>query len=109
LNAAVAGINWGHKLAGLISPTTDITVMTCVDGLRRSLSKPVVKSSPILPAHIDALVKNLDTSAVAQFRTVTLIVLAFCGFLRFSEVVSICIEDIVFYDAYMTVMIRSSN
>ena len=109
LNTAVAGMAWKHKLAGLESPTQNITVTTCVDGLRRVLSKPVNKTSPILVEHLDRIVLQMDATSISDLRIVSLILLAFSGFMRFSEVVNIRMQDIDLFSTHLVLNIRSSK
>jgi integrase len=109
LNTAVAGMAWKHKLAGLESPTQNITVTTCVDGLRRALSKPVNKTSPILVEHLDKIVLQMDPTSISDLRIVSLILLAFSGFMRFNEVVNIRMQDIDLLSTHLVLNIRSSK
>jgi integrase len=109
LNSAVASIAWAHKIRGFDSPTLDSTVCICIEGLRRRLSKPARRASPILPKHIALLIKNLDSDSLADLRVASLILLAFSGFLRFSELVNIRKEDIEMLDTHMVINITSSK
>lgn len=109
LNNAVSAINWKHKAEGYESPTTDNTLNLCIDGLKRALSRPINKSSPILPQHIDKIVQEMDKGSLVDLRTVSLILLAFSGFMRFGEVSTIRREDIYFADTHMTIQIKHSK
>jgi integrase len=109
LNASVAAIVWGHKLSGFDSPTNDPTVIMCLDGLKRRLSKPPHKASPILPEHINKMMLISDLTCVKQVRTMALVITAFSGFLRFAELVDLRIEDIEFASTHMVLLIRKSK
>ena len=85
---ACNAVSWVHASAGLSSPSVDPFVKATLEGLQRSLAKPVVKKEPVTVDMLEAIVKDVDKSGtLMDLRLATACLLAFSGFLRFSELI----------------------
>ena len=79
-----------HSLAGVNSPTTSPMVQETLQGLKRTLSKPVQKKRPITKEMImDIVADATKHPSLANIRLATACLLAFSGFLRFDELIHI--------------------
>ena len=93
---ACNAIAWVHSTAGIVSPTTTSQfVKATLEGLQRLLARPAVKKAPVTPAMLKEMVKDATKSnSLSDLRLVTACLLAFAGFLRFGELVSVRPSDI---------------
>lgn len=107
---AVHTLKWAHNLAGLESPTQSPLVQTTLEGVRRLLAKPVQKKSPVSMNILADLVEDCSrhpTLSNVHFAAACL--LAFAGFLRCDELISLQPCDTKIGPNMMTVTIRSSK
>ena len=107
---AVHAIAWIHSAAGVNSPTSSPFITIILEGLRRSLARPVTKNTPfnieMLAAMVDDTRKNETLSNV---RLSTVCLLAFAGFLRFDEISKLCLIDLTIDEDKLIIKIRSSK
>ena len=109
VQSALYSIRWAHDFAGLQSPTSHILPQTVLAPARRRLSHQTSKK---LPMTREILLKfffeNLDGSLVdARFMAMAL--LAFAGFLRFYELSSLKLKDVVSHATYFELFIERSK
>ena len=93
---ACNAVSWVYTTAGLSSPSVDSFVKATLEGLQRSLAKPTTKKEPVTVDMLEAIVKDADKSgSLADHRLATACLLAFSGFLRFSELICLrpCISQ----------------
>ena len=109
IKTVVPAIAWGHRLEGLIFATDCILLKDCINGLRRSLSKPRIPKDIVEIQHVKDIIDGVDYSDLKDLRTVCLIVLAFFGFLRFNELVALKRSDFTFSGSHMKILIRQSK
>ena len=105
-------IQWGHKLHGSeINPCDSDWLRLCLDALERKCQKITNRKEPLTTEMIDKLLdKHASQSAsVADLRLVTMCVLGFAGFFRFSELVNIRRSDIKFFDMYINIFVTRSK
>ena len=87
---ACNALSWIHSSAGLTPPLVDPFVKATLEGLQRSLAKPVIKKEPITVEALGAIVRDADRSGtLADLRLATACLLGFSGFLRFSELINL--------------------
>ena len=107
---AVHAIAWIHSAAGVNSPTSSPFITIILEGLHRSLARPVTKKAPVniemLAAMVDDTRKNETLSNV---RLSTVCLLAFAGFLRFDEISKLCPIDLTIDEDKLIIKIRSSK
>ena len=99
-----------HNLAGLESPTQSPLVQTTLEGLRRLLARPVQKKSPV---SVDILVDLVEDSfkhpTLSNLCLAAAYMLAFSGFFRADELISLRPCDIKVSADMMAVTIRHSK
>ena len=94
---ACHALAWVHSTAGLASPSSHPFVKATLEGLQRSLAKPVVKKEPITLEMLEAMVDDANKSgSLSDLRLVTACLLGFAGFLRFDEMINLRPCDFTF-------------
>ena len=80
---AVNALAWMHGLAGInSSPTSSPIVQETLQGLKRTLAKPVQKKRPITKEMLAEIIANANNHpSLANIRLATACLLAFSGFL----------------------------
>ena len=107
---ACNAIAWVHSTAGLPTPTTSPFVKATLDGMQRLLARPTVKKTPITPDMLEDMVKDAkESGSLSDLRLTTACLLAYAGFLRFSELVNIRPCDITIQTEKMTLRIPHSK
>ena len=99
-----------HASAGLSSPLVDPFVKAILAGLQRSLAKPTVKKEPVTVDMLEAIVKDADKSgSLMDLRLATACLLAFSGFLWFSELICLRPCDFEISQEMMKIKILQSK
>ena len=107
---ACHALSWIHSSAGLIPLIVDPFVKATLEGLQRSLAKPVVKKEPITVQTLEAIVKDADGSGtLSDLHLATACLLGFSGFLRFSELINLRPCDFKVSDDMMKIKILHSK
>lgn len=116
ITSAVSAISWAHRMAGSSDPTQMPLVKYTSEGLKRSLAKPIEKKEPITSAIlrdiVDMQLKQFSEITIADLSslgTVAMCLLAYTGFLRFNELVSIRLSYITFNQQGLKLLIPSSK
>ena len=55
---AVNGLAWAHSVAGIASPTSSPFIQTTLEGLKRTLAKPVCKKPPFTAEMLQAIERD---------------------------------------------------
>ena len=106
--AAVYGVAWAHKAAGVPDPTQDGTVQQVVRVARRVLARTPVRKKPLRREDIKALFVHLNSSSrLADLQTLTLIVLGYAAFLRFDDLRNVFSDEITFHDEHRTLFLET--
>ena len=100
--SAIHAISWAHKLAGFKDLCISTLVQLTKEGAIRYTSKPVVKKEPITPDHLKLLVQGYRSDNLFNMRTLSIGLLGFAGYLRYSELANIKLCDILFEDTHMS-------
>ena len=110
VDSAIYGIKWAHNLAGLPSPT-DSSIIHDVSRAAKILigTRLINKKEPILPDMIRKLVEASNLDNLLNLRNVCIFLLAFAGFFRIEEVLSIKYGDITFHDSYVVIRVDRSK
>ena len=107
---AVNGLAWAHSLAGIESPTSNPLVKNALDGLKRTLARPVNKKAPFTTEMLQAIVQDAEQNdSLANVRLATMCLLAFAGFLRFDELSNIHPCDLCFEKDFVKLYIPKSK
>ena len=108
---AVNAISWAHQLAVVEDPADHPLVKQTLAGARRILAHKTTKKEPITPEILHRMYERFITPAaeLPAVRTMTICLLGYAGFFRFSELASLRECDVVFYDNHMEVFVESSK
>ena len=107
---AVHGLSWAHTMAGIPTPTCSPFVQATLEGLKRTLSKPVCKKSPFTIEMLQAIVCDVrKDDTLANLRLAAVCLISFAGFLRFDEVANIRPCDLAFDEDHLTIQIPRSK
>ena len=108
---ACNALAWIHSTAGLSSPSSHPFVKATLEGLQRTLAKPVVKKEPVTLEMLEAMVEDANRSgSLSDLRLVTACLLSFAGFLRFDEMINLRPCDLSFTQEMLTIhLVRSKT
>ena len=105
---ACHALAWVHSTAGLASRSSHPFVKATLEGLQRSLAKPVVKKAPITLEMLETMVDDANKScSLSDLCLVTACLLSFTGFLRFDEMINLRPCDFVFSQEMLKIRIVS--
>ena len=107
---AVYSMTWAHNLASIPSPTKNFLVSTTLEGLRRTLAKPVSKKELITVDILKVMVTDTNKHpTLSNVQLTTACLLAFTGFLHFNELVNVRPCDLTFYNEMVKLQIPRSK
>ena len=112
IESASYSIRWGHRLAGMDSPTDHPLVKSVVEGARRKLARPVQPKKPLDHGVVTniALRLNSASASLSDARFLFILLVGYAGVFRINELLSIRVKDISFFDDYMKVfLIKRKN
>ncbi|KAK3104500.1 hypothetical protein FSP39_003510 [Pinctada imbricata] len=110
IEQAIYSISWAQYIAGYDNPCESVLVKNIVEGARRKLSRPVVKKEPITPDILCKLVERFGMSDnLYDKRIVTMCLIGYASFMRFSELSSIRISDLDLSDNKVSIFIEKSK
>ena len=99
-----------HAMGDCHSTTEFKFVQTVLQGLQRSLTKPVVKKLPVTAEMLVAIVEDTERSgSLADVWLATACVLSYTAFLGFDELVHIKAAEIKFNADFMSIHITRSK
>ena len=95
LESSFYSIKWLFDLNFKNNPCSEFKKNLILEGGRRLLSKPISKKEPITPDILKTIVLKFgDPTDLRKLRTATLFLLGFSGFLRYSELANIKMNNI---------------
>ena len=107
---AFYSLKWAHSIVGANSPMENFLVRTVFEGAKRRLSVPVKKKEPITPELLQKMYDKFFTVNNLYYqRSICACLLAYAGFLRISELLSLRRSDIQFFLSHITVFIEKSK
>ena len=107
---ACNAVSWVHSSAGLPPLLSDSFVKATLEGLRRSLAKPVVKKEPATVEMLEAIVEDAERSgSLSDLRLATACLLGFSGFMRAAEVLELRPCDCIISGEMMKIRITGSK
>ena len=81
-----------------------------LQGLKKLLSKPIVKKEPITPEHLKAIMELYGSSNnLMNTRLCAMILIGYAGFLRFDELINIRRCDLEVYVSHVNIFIVKSK
>lgn len=104
-----AALRWAHTSANLTPPTGHPLVAKAMRGILRKVGRKQNKKAPILDKDLLAMLAAVDRSTLAGKRDYALMVVAFSGALRRSELVAIHAEHLRFDPAGIELTIPKSK
>ena len=113
IKSAFYGIKFVHKGSNHPDPTENQVVQNMLEVGKRLCRQTINKKEPLETSHIHQLHETLICSAsekvLTKLRTFTLILLGFCGFMRYSELSTIQAHDVFFCTGYLKIFIEKSK
>ena len=106
--AALYGVSWAHQKALLEDPSKHPLVTQVVDAAKHLLAHPVQKKRPLTIAHVRKIVHKFAQpgAALSTLQMFVLIVLGFAGFLRWSDLAQIWVEQLFSYRSHMSIYLE---
>ena len=108
IDSALFGIRWGHKMAGVESPTQHPTVIAAAEGAKRRLSRPIQPKRPALVLETVVSIaqyNNTVSASLADIRFLFLLLVGYAGLFRVSELLNVGVKDVSIDDIGMSVFI----
>ena len=106
VNAAVYSIKWAHEISGFRDPTDNAFVKSLQESAKRLTGKLVKRKDPVDTGILQQLCSTHKNNAdLLTVRNVTMILIAFAGFLRFDELSHLQCKDIIIHDNYLALKI----
>jgi integrase len=117
LNLHLTALSHWHSYQQLPDPTQGIRVRKLLVGIHRTHGRPQKKAAALLPEHIRQISQSLEnqstgstlTSPLTEIRNKALILTAYLGALRRSELAQLKFEDLEFQGEGLILNIRRSK
>ena len=107
---AVHALSWLHGVAGLQPLGGSPIVNATLEGLRRILAKPKVRTEPVKADMLKAMVEAAEpAAALMEVRLLAVCLVAFAGFMQCDELIKLKCEEISFTTESMVIRIVSSK
>ena len=107
---ACNSVAWIHTTTGLAPISAHSFVKATLEGLQRTLAKPIVKKEPMTVEILEAIIRDAEKSTrLTDLRLATACLLGFSGFLHFDELINLKPCDIVIKAEMMTIKITRSK
>lgn len=103
-------IKWAHSISGFKDPTQGGIISSLLGAAKRKLGKPHVAKDAVTSADLVKLCVMYEfNNDLKVRRDLSMLTLAFAGFLRFSELASLRLEDLVFKPDHLELRIKRSK
>ena len=111
IEGRVYSVKYFHRMVGLGDPTEHSLVSQMVEVAKRLCTQPVCRKEPLTRQHIGAIYDKFggEKMTLTDLRTFVMIILGFCGFLRFDELSNVRFRDVSFANVYMKIFIEKSK
>ena len=103
--SASYSLRWGHRLAGMESPTIHPLVKGVIEGARRKLARPNQPKQPLTHDSIADITLSLNSvsASLKDIRFSFILLVGYAGVFRISEVLSIRVRDVSFFEDFTKV------
>ena len=103
IESASYSIRWGHRLAGMESPTGHPLVRGVVERALRKLARPVQPKQSLSHDVIANLTLSLSTasSSSADIRFLFILLVGYAGIFRVSEILDDRVKDVAIFDHFI--------
>ena len=107
IGSALFGIRWGHKMAGVESPTQHTTVIAAAEEAKRRLSRPIQPKRPLVLETVVSFAQynNTVSASLADIRFLFLLLVGYAGLFRVFELLNVRVKDVSTDDIGMSVFI----
>ena len=107
IDSALFGIRWGHKMAGVESPTQHPTVIAAAEGAKRRLSRPIQPKWPLALETVVSIAQYYNTvsASLADIRFLFVLLVGYAGLFRVSELLNVRVKDVSIDEIGMSVFI----
>lgn len=103
-------IRFFHLLAGHENPCNHSVVTNMLEASKRMIRHKKNRKQPITLEHLQLLFTKLSkVKNMYSMRTMTICLLGYAGFMRYSEIAGLRRCDVHFYDTYMKLFIEKSK
>ena len=110
ISAAFYGIKWAHNISGFDDPTEHSIAKRLLECAKRIQSKPVQKKDVLSTEMLTNLCSMYVTcDDVIELRDLSMIMIAYSGFMRMNEITELDCNDLLFHPDYLSIQIRSSK
>ncbi|MCG8049358.1 MAG: tyrosine-type recombinase/integrase [Candidatus Thiodiazotropha endolucinida] len=110
VSSALYGIKWAHKMCDLQDPTNNAFVTNLIEAAKRISVKRVNKKQPVTSEMLKILCATYSSSTdLLVIRDLCMILLSFCGFLRYNELSALRCNDLTIFDDYFVLRINRSK
>ncbi|MCG8033524.1 MAG: tyrosine-type recombinase/integrase [Candidatus Thiodiazotropha taylori] len=112
ISSTIYSIKWAHNINGKTDPTENGFVSSLLETARRLRSKKVTKKDVVSSEMLKELCSPIVSQAcddLLQVRDVTMILVAYAGFLRYDELSNLKCCNIKFQSEYFSLHIESSK
>ena len=109
ISAAFYSIKWVHNINNVADPTENSFVKNLLEAAKRLRSTPVKKDTIDTELLQELCELYKDSNDIADLRDLTMILLGYSGFLRFSEPSDLKCRDVIFEDSHFVLHIRKSK
>lgn len=106
--SAMYGISWAHRKALARDPCEHPLVIQVREATKRLLSRPVVKKKNLSIDHVHSVVDKFGYhgTSLSNLQIVIIVVVGFAGFLRWSDLSNIRVENIKFCNSHMDIVLE---
>lgn len=102
IETSYCALKWVIEIAGVVNPMSNSFIKNIVEWVKRQHAKPVTKKTPIFSEVLEACCLKYDTcNDLPVRRDISMALLLFAGFFRFSEVAALTVQDIVISETYL--------
>ena len=110
IDTSYCSLKWAHDFAGVSNPMNSVFVKNIVVGAKRQNAKPTSKKSPISKEALTACCTKYERSnELTLRRDISMALLLFAWFFRFSELASLTIRDISISGTHLTIKVSQSK
>ena len=111
LDLHMTALSQWHKQQGIADPTQNVTLKKTLEGMRRVHVQPIVKAKPLQLNDVIRLLNYLETLPhnLKKYRDTALILTAFMGAFRRSELINIMVADLQWEDDGLIINMPSSK
>jgi len=111
LDLHITALSQWHKQQGMSDPTQNVTLKKTLEGIRRVHVQPIAKAKPLQLNDVIRLLNYLETlsNSLKKHRDTALILTAFMGAFRRSELVNITVADLQWEDDGLIINMPTSK